>query len=122
MQQKAIVTSEVDNSASSTGDSSNPYACENTLDKVFLLSDTEAFSGSSFSNDAQRQLKVTDYAKGKGAYWKTETVAGCWWLRSPDNFLGNIPRSVNDDGNSIYKVNCGYNGSGVVPALLISLA
>lgn len=122
VQQKAIVTSEVDNSASSTGDSSNPYACGNTLDKVFLLSDTEAFSGSSFSNDAQRQLKVTDYAKGKGAYWKTETIVGYWWLRSPDNFLGNIPRSVNDDGNSIYKVNCSYNGSGVVPALLISLA
>ncbi len=120
-QQKAIVTSEVDNSASSTGYSSNPYACENTLDKVFLLSYAEAFSGTYFFNDAQRQLKVTDYAKGKGAYWKTETIVGYWWMRSPDYDNVDYTGQVGYSGGYYY---CGvkFGNIGVVPALLISLA
>ena len=121
VQQKAIVTSEVDNSASSTGYSSNPYVCENTLDKVFLLSYAEAFGGTYFSDNDQRQLKVTDYARGKGAYWSTETAGGYWWLRSPRDDHDYYTWFVNYVGGS-YSDNVNYGDCGVVPALLISLA
>ena len=122
-QQNTILLTEVDNSASSTGNSSNQYACENTQDKVFALSYSEAFNNSSyFANNAERQLKVTDYAKATGAWFGTgdyENV-GWWWLRSPYNDDGNYAYGVDGHGNR--NRNRVYDTSlGVVPALQISL-
>jgi hypothetical protein len=52
-----IQTTTVDNSAASTGDAPNQYACANTSDKVFLLSYAEATSATyGLSTDASRQL------------------------------------------------------------------
>ncbi len=63
----------------------NPYYStspgNNTTDKVFLLSITEA--NKYFSSDSARQCSGTAYAKAQGA--KTNTINdNCWWwLRSP---------------------------------------
>jgi uncharacterized repeat protein (TIGR02543 family) len=41
LQQAIILTTNVDNSLASTGDTSNPYVCASTNDKIFLLSRAE---------------------------------------------------------------------------------
>ncbi len=122
--QKALIqTVTVDNSASSTGSSSNSYACANTNDKVWLLSYTEAFN-KYFSSNSERTKKSSDYAKSQGCW--TSKISGyegnCyWWLRSP--YFSNSYRawSVSDDG--IYDIYSVYlTNSGVVPALKIKLS
>lgn len=122
-QQNAILLTDVDNSASTTGNSSNPYACENTQDKVFALSYKEAVNSSYFASNAERQLKVTDYAKATGSYFGTgdyENV-GWWFLRSPRYDDGNYAYCVLYGGDySDFHVN--YFSSGVVPALQICIA
>ena len=124
--QSLIETTEVDNSAYSTGSSSNPYACENTFDKVFLLSLREVVNNSEygFSSDTARRMTVSDYARSTGAYMNTSSSyfgCGYWWLRSPyyKNFYS--ARYVDRDGkaDNVYYVFGDYYG--VVPALNITL-
>ncbi len=79
-QKVKIVTTTVDNSLSSTGDSSNKYICGNTSDKVFLLSRKEA--NQYFGSSSARQKKGTDYAKARGL-WVASNGNSWWWLRSP---------------------------------------
>jgi hypothetical protein len=50
-----IQTTTVDNSLASTGDSSNPYVCANTSDKVWLLSYAEA-TNSSYGFSTRQQF------------------------------------------------------------------
>ena len=83
----SILTTLVDNSASTTASSTNPYFSNNTMDKVYLLSYQEAISSTyGFSSSSTRTAVTTDYARAVGAYNATtiimETVY--WWLRSPD--------------------------------------
>lgn len=121
-QQNAILLTDVDNSASTTGNSSNPYACENTQDKVFALSYKEAVNSSYFASNAERQLKVTDYAKATGAWFGTGVYenVGYWWLRSPNYSGDDSAYGVYSDGN-FYSGSVNFTISGVVPALQISL-
>ena len=82
----------VDNSAKSTGyGTGNNYACDDTIDKVFLLSKEEAgmskygFTGVS-SNDKAKSKNVTDFALANKADYNQNGLknnAGIWWLRSP---------------------------------------
>ena len=97
----------VDNSAKSTGYSSNPYACQDTTDKVFLLSYEEATSA---------RYNLDTYESRKRTY----DGASCWrWRRSPGDYNDYNARGVDDGGNlnSDYV----YSTFGVVPALRISL-
>ena len=127
--QSLIETTEVDNSASSTGYSSNEYACENTFDKVFLLSYREVVNSeygfaSDSTFDAARRMTVSDYARSTGAYMDTSSsYFGCsyWWLRSPyfnDSFYA---RYVYYIGNADYNCLVYFDDFGVVPALNITL-
>ena len=128
--QGLIETTEVDNSAYSTGDSSNENACENTFDKVFLLSYREVinsaygFSSDGGDYDTARQMTVSDYARSTGAYMITSSSyfgCGYWWLRSP--YYGNISfaRYVSSSGNAGGSDYANYDDRGVVPALNILL-
>ena len=99
-----IQTVNVDNSAKSTGDSSNPYACEDTQDKVYLLSYKDICNEDyGFMDDASR---IAYDAYGN---------ACDYWLRSPLYYDDLYARHVYDDG---YVYN-GYvlNSNGVRPAL-----
>ncbi len=82
-----VQTVEVDNSASTTDSSTNRYACENTNDKVYLLSYQDYMNTSYFPDDASRYCKLTDYAKANGAYCNTSSGSyngnGSYWTRSP---------------------------------------
>lgn len=128
LQQAIIETTEVDNSVYSTGYSSNRYACENTFDKVFLLSYMEVVNSSygfstSSSSSSTRQKQGSDYCKAQGSWTSTTSGYvgnGYWWLRSPDDFNSYNARLVFVDGllggSDVYSTLYG-----VVPALVISL-
>ena len=102
-EQIAIITKEVDNSASTTNSSTNKYLSENTFDKIYLLSYQDLNNSNYGFTDAEsRKAKVTDYAKATGAYWNTSSQnkdCGYYWLRSPS-----------DDG-SIFEYSVFSNGS-----------
>ena len=121
-----IETTTVDNGLTSTGHSFNPYTCENTKDKVFLLSYKEVLNtsygfDSVTSSTSTRRLKPTDYAKSQGVYIATSGTAG-WWLRSPDSNYSNSAHDVHTDGYVFGTTeSVDYTDNGVVPALRIKL-
>ena len=145
LQQGIILTTEVDNSAKSTNpygnetyanNGTNIFACENTSDKIFLLS-VEEVTNSNYGFDAYntcdsvRCRKASDYAQCQGIdthnYEESEYDGnGYWWLRSPHHYYNSY---------GIYEVSIGFDGDindsssnyvsrsdvGVVPALRIML-
>ena len=126
-QKQLILTTTVDNSAATTHSSTNEYACENTQDKVFLLSYQDVTNSNyGFSSSIARIKKTTDYAQAQGAYTSTSTDYagnGNWWLRSPVSTSKDAASGVSGAGGVSYYYNYYvYNTSfGVVPALQILL-
>lgn len=127
IQKELIQTTTVVNSSWSTGFSSNPYACSNTSDKVFLLSYREA---ESLTSDKARTRKSTDYAKSQGCRQASASIYGngaagnsLWWLRSPYNDQKTHTRGLSTYGDTYYSVTFEITGTyyGVVPALWITL-
>ena len=131
LQREIILTTMVDNSVYSTGYSYLPYACEDTEDKIFLLSYREVtnseygFSSSySIDDDIARIVLTSDYSRATGVYMNISSDYygnGCWWLRSPYSYDSNCARFVYYDG-SVYDDSYVYSSSsGVVAALKIRL-
>ena len=144
LQQNLIQTTQVDNSAESTNPYGQPtywdsgvnnYACENTNDKIFLLSEEEVTKPNyGFDNNpAQstveiepRRKNASDYSQSQGCYVHRSTGSsyhgsGQWWLRSPrfssERFVGDIDVSGKAAGSDS---NCSAD-VGVVPALKMTL-
>ena len=123
--QAYINTTFVDNSLASTGNASNSYICNDTYDKVYLLSCKDVTNEEyGFTNDVSRQKQLTDYAKALGCYMDTDTEYynnGGSWLRSPSIDDGGTARSVNNVG--FIRSPWVYGGSvGVSAAITISLS
>ncbi len=121
LEKEIIGTTIVDNSASSTGYSSNSYACSNTRDKMFLLSYKEATTY--YSSDSKRQAKGTNYAKSQGLYVSFDSSHSgysYYWLRSPHYNYDDLARFVDYDG-SIYSGYVYDADNGVRPACWINL-
>ncbi len=124
--QKALIQATlVDNSAESTDSASNLYACEDTLDKIFLLSYAEATNSAyGMDTDESRCMTISDYGRATGVYMATNSVDygnGYWWLRSPKSGACNQASAIyyNGDTDKIEPVNSITHG--VVPALWICL-
>ena len=124
-----ILNTEVNNGLSSTGEAKNSYVCENTNDKVFLLSLVEANDskngiGSSASNyDESRKMITSDYSRATGAWMDTSENYygdGMWWLRTPDSLYADIVRVIHF-GNSDNLNRIANDKAGMVPALKITL-
>ena len=118
-----IKTTLVDNSAATTGSSTNQNACENTEDKVYLLSSKEASKKLyGLGDNAGRIIKPTDYAKANNAYSSvTEETGGRWWLRTPYPGSGssNEASDIRLDGSKYYN-DVDDNRVGVVPTLTVT--
>lgn len=83
-EKNSVLTAEVDNSKSQGYYEWRTDGGNNTVDKVFLLSDAEAWFY--FGSNADRRCMPTAYASAMGADFKTENgkqYATGWWLRSP---------------------------------------
>ena len=85
-EQKAIFISRVDNSNSQGYSGYDTSGGNNTQDKVFLLSYSEAWKY--FADDASRKCAPTDYAVAQGGYTSSSArvdgkATSRWWLRSP---------------------------------------
>lgn len=122
LQQELILTTTVDNSLESTGFEENPYVCEDTEDKIFLLSYKEARSYD--LDGASRIRKATDYAKSQGCYQETSgsDIGDCyWWLRSPHYYSSYFALCVTCDGGFMTRSGVDAPCYGVVPALWIRL-
>lgn len=130
--QNIILNTLVDNSAEvSAAGADNTWACENTNDKVFLLSYADVknpaygFSSDDESDEARR-LKPTDYALAQGL--SPLNGYGTWWLRTPSYsefqstqaFRADVANTAGEIGgvNGITVVQSDF---GVVPALKITL-
>ncbi len=121
LQKGLIEVTNVDNSVSSTGYSSNQYACENTNDNVFLLSYKEV--STYLKSDTERQMKSSDYAKSQGVYASSSYDGACWWwLRSPLNYIRDCARYVGDGGYIDDYSSVRNTDYGVLPALVIRLS
>lgn len=123
-QKQIICTATVYNNVESTG-YSNPYACENTQDKIFLLSAQETintvygFAGNSAAYDIARKMNVTDYAKVQGVS-TSKDGKGSWWLRSPERRYQTYARQINNEG-CFDSTDVISTITGVLPALQIKL-
>ena len=116
-ERKLINVTNVDNSASTTESTTNKYACNNALDKVYLLS-YQDIAKKYFTSDEERKAKVTDYAKARGV--RELYGYGDFWLRSPsDYFFGNAFYVSFYGGISSYDVN--HSNFGARPALEITI-
>ena len=121
--QKAFIeTTTVDNSVASTGQSSNSYACNNTNDKMFLLSYKEA--AIYYTSGTARQAKGSDYAKCQGldVYSSNNSANGNsgWWMRSPHSSYAMYAYYF-DFGGNFNNVIVNYTTEGVRPACWINL-
>ena len=115
-----IAETVVDNSVTSTGYSTNTYACDNTNDKVFLLSYSEAFNNTYFADDKTRIRKPTDFALANHAYKdRAAAYGGCFFVRSPYYNDSNEFRIVGNSGAS-NRSTVYYRFPVVVPALCVN--
>ena len=106
-----IATTLVDNSAASTGEETNPYVCENTNDRIFLLSRQEMLNEDYFANNESRVCYGTEYCVEEAKYyWTRSRCSGAAWRVDPVGGLSDD--SVNSVGHNF----------GVRPALCFDLS
>ena len=128
-QQESILITEVDNRISSTTWLNNQYICENTFDKIYLLSCKDTlntsygFSSSKSNSDESRRAIITDYAKAIGCCWNTSNEyldMGYWWLRSPCGDYYQRVHAVSVYGEVDYSI-LNVSRYGVRPAIAIAI-
>lgn len=136
-EQSIVQTTTIDNSLASTLDSSNSYVCEDTDDKVFILSKKElsttdyGFKSSILASDSAREKITTDYARANYALTmlsdSDKVNNGWWWTRSPLYNKNASDINVHINGALYYSSGRPVSGTsehkdgGVVPALWIKL-
>ena len=122
-QESIIKETTVDNSASTTNSSSSSCACNNTRDKLFLLSYSDVTSSIyGLNSKSAGKAQGSDYAKCQGLYVYSSTGNSNWWLRSPygnDYFSGAYFVTYDGHIGSINVVYCAEYG--VRPVCWINL-
>ncbi len=114
-----IQTCEVDNSASSSGYKNSDFTCENTYDKIYLMSVNDIYN---YFPDSRDRIKCpTDYAISQGCLYGRKYNACTWMLRSPHRYDNKYIHSLDYNGSPIHFDNVTNTDSGVVPSIKISL-
>ena len=129
--QDVIATIEVDNSNASTGYGNARFTCDNTFDKIFLLSRAElkntlyGFTTDGTVEDANRKKQASEYAIARlnGGY--VATSGAWWWMRTgaphaTDTTRADLAHTVKING-TINNVTVNSTTGGVVPAMWITL-
>lgn len=132
-EQAVILTTSVDNSQNQCFSLWGTSGGNNTQDKVFLLSYTEAnkyfgveyWKNTGATDNVKSRVAPTPYAIAQGAYTSSSNmtadsnVAGWWWLRSPGSYRSSAAY-VSPDG-SLRDLNVDYGSASVRPALWVSI-
>lgn len=129
LQRDMILTTAVDNSAATTGSPSNPYTCEDTEDKVFLLSykditNSEYGFSTTHTVDEARKMITSDYTRATGAFMDTSSDYygnGYWLLRSPSESISYGAMNLDYSGRVGSRGSTHLNDWGIVPAMWINL-
>ena len=137
--QNQIVTTIVDNSAASANPAENSrqwnggrndYACDDTSDSVFLLSEKEAtmleygFTGCNTYGEGNSRIRMpTEYALANSVYKtsRSDIYGSYWMLRSPEYNDSSAVRLINCNGNACTFADVYDDYVVVVPAMVISL-
>ena len=132
LQKSLIKTTTVNNSVSSTACSTSDYACNDTNDKLFLLSYKELTTY--YTSRESKLAKGSDYAKSQGLYFNASSGNyqgySKWWLRSPDDdaifaqyvTVSGITEDVGSSGKIFYYDEFVFrNDYGIRPACWITL-
>lgn len=122
-----IVTSFVDNSPSTTESSTNKHACEDTYDKVYLLSyadfqNPEYGFESTTGESSTRYSQPTDFAIARGVFADSKggyENNGYYWTRSPESLFWDYVWDVDYVGIRSFYVY--QEDNGVRPAVSLSL-
>lgn len=125
-EQSIIQTTNVDNSIESLGDYTNTYACENTDDKVFLLSMSDLINAeygfeAIGEKDPRRQIVATDYARANNVLFSNSDGNANWWTRSPYGNRNVDSVSMVGQLGLVSYSSAKTNSCGVVPAMWIKL-
>ena len=129
MQQQIILMTTVDNGADSMAGTGDAYICEDTQDKVFLLSIAElttqeyGFVADFDDLDVAKRKKATDYAQAQGAAVATNMYlgfrdTGYWWLCS-SGYKSHCVFDIYPEGCTSDNERVDFVFEGVVPALWI---
>ncbi len=106
------------------------YTCQNTFDKIFLLSQYELtipeFGFSRNRNNGESRIRtVTDYAIANHAYVYPQNnfLFGWWWMRTPFYSLAYMASDVYYTGEAFSQKqsNTNYLYISIVPALVVDL-
>ena len=122
----------MDNSINSTGNSQNIYVCEDTEDKIFLLSYSEATNyiygfNANGVYDVNRRMKASDYALANGVYRSYSDDSyysfgnSPWWLRTPSYENSYSVNYILPSGNQYVNMLVSECYLGVIPAMWIQL-
>ena len=134
--QKLILSTAIDNAAATTNPFSNAslwdggkniFACEDTKDKIFLLSEKEATASAfgfteydDYGRGNSRIRKATDYAKANFAYQGSGSAfGGWWWLRSPYYYRTDFALDCDYAGSAYDFGVVSTRRGGIVPALSV---
>ena len=114
-----IENTNADNSVESLETNMTIYKCNDTNDKLFLLSYQEA-GATYYLTSTKRKAKGSDYAKCQGLFGNSSTGYDNWWLRSPNWRDAKEVYYVMDNGH-IDHVNVMITANGIRPACWIKL-
>lgn len=134
--QSLIATTTVDNSAESTNSNLskfnngvNSYACDNTGDKIFLLSEKEVttadYGFAEYNEKDNARIRMpTDWAMANYAdigVFDNSKSYGYWQLRSPSYKDNNHYAYVKDGCYALFNGLVTNEAVGIVPALCVSI-
>ena len=114
-----IVETKVDNSEATVYETPNDYVCENTNDKVYLLSYQDCENIDYFADCDARKCQVTDYARASGANFNDDNY-GEYWARSPWNTDEEYATFVQANGDENW-VSVSASGNCVRPVITVKV-
>lgn len=102
------------------------YVCDNSDDKIFLLSESEitndayGFENNVYLNDNGRSRKPTDFAMANNCILYLPGQYTAWWLRSPSNGEPDNSRYIWYPSDTYHLRFVAEGQFGIVPALCVS--